>query len=276
MWSLVVEPFLEFEFLRRALFQAIILSLGFSVVGLVLITRRLSLIGDTLSHAMLPGVVIAFLIAGPSFPALFVGGWLTGVVLLAAAAGLARRRSMEGDAVLALFAVFSVAVGVLIASRTRTTTEILHLLFGNILAIDAPMLAVSAVVAALTWIVFLLGYRHFFSALVDPLFFRSVARPGFFVMAALLALFSANLTVGFAGLGAMMTVGLLIVPSLAGRRLGRSPLGMVVWSSLFAVVSSVAGVLISYHAEVPSGPAIVVIACLGLLLVSFRSPALRS
>lgn len=271
MWSLFIEPFLEFAFLRRALVESVILSLSFSVIGLLLVTRRLSLIGDTLSHAMLPGVVIAFLLAGPGFYSLFVGGWITGFILLSAAVWLSRRRALEGDAVLALFAVFSIAVGMVIASRTQTTTEILHLLFGNILSIDDDLLGVSAIVGAITWSVFLIGYRSYFSALVDPAFFHSARGPATGRLVFLLALFAANLTVGFAGLGAMMTVGLLIVPSLVGRRLASSPLGMVVTSAAFATCVSVLGVLISYHAEVPSGPAIVAVACLGL----FLSPLIR-
>lgn len=270
MWSTLVEPFLEFEFLRRALFEAVILSFSFSVVGLFLVTRRLSLIGDTLSHAMLPGVVLAFLIAGPGFFALFFGGWLTAFALVSLAAWMARRRAIEADAVLALFAVFSMAAGVLIASRTRTTTEILHLLFGNILAIDGALLAFSAVIGALTWAAFLGGYRWAFSALVDPTFFQSLRRLDGWKMPLLLALFAANLTIGFAGLGAMMTVGLLVIPSLAGRRMARSPLAIVVASSLFAAVVSVIGIILSYHLEVPSGPAIVAVACAGLLLVHWR------
>ncbi|MBX3033216.1 MAG: metal ABC transporter permease [Bdellovibrionaceae bacterium] len=129
MWSLLVEPFLEYEFLRRALIEAIVLGLGFSIVGQVLITRRLSLIGDTLSHAMLPGVVVAFLLFGANAMALFWGGWITGFLILSASWFLFHRRRIEADAGLALFAVFSVSLGVLLAARTRTTTEILHLLF---------------------------------------------------------------------------------------------------------------------------------------------------
>lgn len=274
MWSSLVEPFLEFDFLRRALIESILLSLSFSVVGIFLVTRRLSLIGDTLSHAMLPGVVVAFLLWGPGFLSLFLGGWVTAFVLLALAAWLSRRKDIETDAVLALFAVFSVAVGVLLASRTRTTPEILHLLFGNILSIDAELLAFSALIGALTWAVFLGGYRSAFSALVDPEFFRSLRRLDGPRTAFLLALFAANLTVGFAGLGAMMTVGLLVIPNLAGRRLAVSPLGIVGASSVFGVLVSFVGVVLSYHLEVPSGPAIVAVACAGLLLVHLR-PARR-
>lgn len=267
MWSLLVEPLIEFEFLRRALLEAVILSFSFSIVGLVLITRRLSLIGDTLNHAMLPGVVAAFLLFGSNFFALFLGGWITGFVLLAGSWWLLRSRRFEADAVLALFAVFSVSVGILIASRTRTTTEILHLLFGNILAVDTNLLGISALVAAITWCVFLLGYRSFVVALVDPVFFDAVKKPSLWLTLFLLAVFSANLTVGFASLGAMMTVGLLVVPSMAGRAVGKNILGIVGFSALFGVLVSWIGVMVSYHLEVPSGPAIVTVACLGLGLV---------
>lgn len=264
MWSLFIEPFLEFEFLRRAVLEAVLLGLGFSVVGLVLVTRRLSLIGDTLSHAMLPGVVLAFTFFGPHLLALFLGGWMTSFLLVVLAWALFRSRKIEADAALALFAVFSVSLGILLASQTRTTTEILHLLFGNILAIDRTLLLLSGVVAALTWALFVWNYRAVFMALVDPLFFQQVKRPSFWLILGLGAVFSANLTIGFASLGAMMTVGLLIVPALVGRLLGHSPLQMALISFVYSAAVSVAGVLLSFHAGTPSGPAIVCLACLGL------------
>ena len=267
MWEFLVEPFLEFEFLRRAALEAILLGLGFSVTGLILITRRLSLIGDTLSHAMLPGVVIAFTVWGPHPLALFIGGWVTSFALLLMAWGLFRSKKAEADASLALFAVFSVSLGILIASRTRTTTEILHLLFGHILAVDRTLLVLSAVVVGVTWLIFLWQYRAVMMALVDPAFFQQMVRPSIFLFAGLCALFSANLTIGFASLGAMMTVGLLIVPSLVGRTLGSNPLQMALWSFLFSSVVSVSGVLVSFHLSVPPGPAIVSLACLGLTIV---------
>lgn len=267
MWSLFVEPFFEFEFLRRAALEAVILGFGFSVVGLVLVTRRLSLIGDTLSHAMLPGVVLAFTLFGPHLLALFFGGWITGFFLLVLAWVLFRTRQVEADAALALFAVFSVSVGILIASRTRTTTEILHLLFGNILAVDRTLLLLSAVVAGITWMLFLWHYRAVFVALVDPAFFQQMKRPSYAFILGLCGLFAANLTVGFASLGAMMTVGLLIVPSLVGRSLGKSPLQMALIAFVFSTAVSILGILLSFHLSVPSGPAIVCLACAGLALI---------
>lgn len=264
MWSLIIEPFLEFEFLRRAVLEAMILGLSFSIVGLVLVTRRLSLIGDTLSHAMLPGVVLAFSFFGPHLLALFFGGWVTGFLLLVAAWVLFRRQRVEADAALAMFAVFSVSLGILIASKTRTTTEILHLLFGNILAVETSLLVLSAAVAAVTWALFMWFYRDALMALVDPAFFQQVRRPGMGFILGLSALFAANLTVGFAALGAMMTVGLLIVPALVGRSMGRTLLSMVLWAFGFSCVVSWGGVLLSFHLSVPSGPAIVCLACVGL------------
>lgn len=267
MWTLVIEPFVEFDFLRRALIEAILLGCGFSIVGMILITRRLALIGDTLSHAMLPGVVLAFLIFGTQPVALFLGGWITGFLLLAVSFIFLRRRREEADSVLALFAVFSVSVGILIASRSRTTTEILALLFGNILAVDQFLLMASAFVTALTWLLFLWHYRALLIALIDPDFYRGLKKPSVVFIGFLLALFSANLTVGFASLGAMMTVGLLIVPPMVGRLWGQSLWQVVTISSLYSAFCSWVGILISYHGEVPSGPAIVAVACAGLAVL---------
>lgn len=268
MWSFLVEPFVEFEFMRGALLEAILLGVSFAALGVALISRRLALIGDTMSHAMLPGVVGASLIFGPRLEALIVGGGLMTFILVFLAARWRRRPGFAADSALALFAVFSVAVGVLIASGTRSSTDVLHLLFGNILAVESSLLIASAVVCALTVGTALVGFRAFTVALVDPAFFDSMTSSKTLLRVWLLLLFAANLTLGFAALGAMMTVGLLIVPALAVRPFVGSLLSWILATAVAAVVVSYVGVLASFHGEWPSGPSIVVSACVLLAVGS--------
>lgn len=268
MWSFLVEPFVDFAFMRGALLEAILLGVSFSALGVALISRRLALIGDTMSHAMLPGVVGASLLFGPRLEALVIGGGLMTFILVFLASRWRRRPGFAADSALALFAVFSVAVGVLLASGTRSSTEVLHLLFGNILAVEPALLVASAIVCALTVGTAVIGFRGFTIALVDPAFFDTVTASKKLLRLWLLLLFAANLTLGFAALGAMMTVGLLIVPALAVRPFVGSLLSWIVATMLAAMLVSFIGVLLSFHGEWPSGPSIVVVACVFLALGS--------
>lgn len=252
--------------MRGALLEAVLLGVSFAAIGVTLVSRRLALIGDTMSHAMLPGVVVASLVFGPRLEALLFGGGLTAFALAWLSVRLRRRPGFAADSALALFAVFSVAVGVLVASKTRGSTEVLHLLFGNILAVEPALLALSALVCALTVGTVVAGRRAFSLALVDPEYFERVAGGRTLVQAWILFLFAANLTLGFAALGAMMTVGLLIVPALVARPFARGLSSWLSGSAAVAVVVSALGVLASFHGEWPSGPTIVTVACVVLAL----------
>lgn len=266
MWSFLVEPFQEYSFMRAALLEATLLGVSFVALGVALVSRRLALIGDTMSHAMLPGVVVASVMFGPRLEALLAGGGVTAFVLAWLAARLRKKPGFAADSALALFAVFAVAIGVLVASQTRSSTEVLHLLFGNILAVEPLLLGLSAIVCLLTVGTVIAGHRAFTIALVDPEHFERVAgaRPG--AQLWLLFLFAANLTLGFAALGAMMTVGLLIVPALAARPFAAGLGSWLAGAAGVAVLVSAVGVLASFHGEWPSGPTIVTVACLALAL----------
>lgn len=272
LWS----PFIEHDFMRRALFQCLILAMTFPVVGLLLVTRRLSLLGDSLSHSMLPGVVLAYAIGLQGTLAFFVGGYSVVFLMMVVMVYAVRRGQALPDTALAYLTVFALALGVLLAYRAQLQTEILHLLFGHVLAVDQSVLALTALTGFLTWLAVFYFFRPYVLSLVDPLYFALNVPMSVWRWLGLVALFSLHLTLGFAALGSLMTVGLLIVPTLVGLRWGRGPLETLLLSSVFGAVVSYLGLLLSFHWEWPAGPSIVAIACLGLFLSFFKKKAVKA
>ncbi|MFO1153296.1 MAG: metal ABC transporter permease [Rhodospirillales bacterium] len=258
--DLVVSPFLDYGFMRRALAGCLALSLGSAPVGVFLLLRRMSLTGDVMAHALLPGAAIGFLVAGLSLPAMTAGSLVAGLIVALLAGVVARTTVLKEDASLAAFYLISLASGVLIVSVRGTSVDLLHVLFGTVLALDGPAIVLTAGVASLTLFTFAFIYRALVLECVDASFLRSVSRLSSPVHLTFLFLVVLNLVAGFQALGTLMAVGLMILPAAAARFWAREVSGMIAVAMTIAFASSVTGLLLSYHFSLPSGPAIVLTA----------------
>src|SRR6202042_2023558 len=140
IYDALIAPFIEFEFMRRALAAVVALSLGAAPIGVFLMLRRMSLVGDAMAHAILPGAAIGFLLSGLNLFAMTAGGLIAGFTVAILAGVVARTTELKEDASLATFYLASLALGVTIVSIKGTNIDLLHVLFGNILAMDNPTL----------------------------------------------------------------------------------------------------------------------------------------
>ena len=129
--DLLVTPFLEFGFMRRALVACLALAAGSGPVGVFLVLRRMSLIGDTMSHAVLPGAAVGFVLAGLSLPAMSLGGFITGLAVALLAGAVSRFTRLKEDASLAAFFLISLAAGVMIVSLRGSQVDLMHVISGN-------------------------------------------------------------------------------------------------------------------------------------------------
>ena len=159
LYDLLISPFAEFDFMRYALASVFCLALSAAPVGVFLVMRRMSLVGDALSHAVLPGAAIGYMFAGLSLPAMSVGGFAAGL-LMALLAGLASRfTSLKEDANFAAFYLSSLAIGVVLVSKNGSSVDLLHLLFGSVLSVDIPALQLIAASASVTVTALAIIYR---------------------------------------------------------------------------------------------------------------------
>ena len=259
-YALLVQPFTDYGFMRRALVAGLAIAIGSAPVGSFLVLRRMSLVGDAMAHGLLPGAAIGFLVAGFSLPAMSAGGFVAALAVALAAGLVTRSTGQREDASFAAFYLIALALGVMLISTHGSSVDLMHVLFGSVLGVDAAALLVVAAAASVTALTLAALYRLLVAECVDPGFLRSVGGRGSWVHIAFLVLVCLNLVAGFQALGTLMAVGVMMLPAVAARFWTREVWSMVLVAAAIALFAAYAGLLLSYHAEWPSGPAIVLVA----------------
>jgi zinc/manganese transport system permease protein len=262
----LIDPFTGFAFMRRALVACLALSLGSAPAGVFLVLRRMSLIGDTLAHAVLPGAAIGFMIAGLSLPAMSFGGFVAGLTVALLSGLVTRLTGVKEDASFAGFFLISLALGVLLVSVRGNSVDLTHVLFGSILAVDDPSLLLVASIATVSLALFAVIYRPLIAECFDSGFLRAVGGGGSAIHLVFLVLVVLNMVAGFQALGTLMAVGLMMLPAIAARFWVREVWSLILVAMGFAMLSGYAGLVVSFQANLPSGPAIVLAAGLLYLL----------
>ena len=263
LYDVALAPFAEFGFMRRALVGCLALALSCGPIGTILVIRRMSLMGDALSHAVLPGAALGFIIAGLSLPAMSLGGVVAGLVVALLSGLVTRLTPLREDASFAGFYLISLALGVLLVSSHGSNVDLLRLLFGSILAVDDAALILIGGIATASLVLLAVIYRPLVVECFDPGFLRAVGGRGGLVHTLFLALVVFNLVAGFQALGTLMAVGLMMLPAAAARFWVRELWSLSAASGGLALGSGFLGLLLSYHLDLPSGPAIVLVAGLG-------------
>ena len=260
MWEPLAQPFAEFGFMRRAMTGCIATSVGSTPVGVFLLLRRMSLTGDAMAHAILPGAAVGFLVAGLSLWAMTVGGLIAGMAVALLSGFVTRVTALREDASLAAFYLISLALGVLIVSTRGSNVDLIHVLFGTVLALDDAALILLCSITSLTLMALAFIFRPLVLECVDPQFLRTVSGLSAVTHFTFLALVVLNLVGGFHALGTLMVVGIMILPAAAARFWATSIGGLIVAAVAIAIAASVCGLLVSYYFGLPSGPAIILVA----------------
>ena len=251
IWHLFFQPFIEYGFMRRALVVCLALSVSTTALGVFLQLRRMSLMGDALSHAILPGVAVGYLLSGMSLLAMSIGGFIAGIAVALVAGLVSRRTPLKEDASFAGFYLGSLALGVTLVSLRGSNVDLLHLLFGSILAVDNDAALFVAGVCMFTLLALAVFYRGL-PGLLHGLF---------------LALLVLNLVAGFQVLGTLMAVGLMMLPAVAARCWVRTLPGLLLMAGISGIFCAWLGLSLSWAVSLPAGPSIVLTAS-ALFLVS--------
>ena len=262
-YELLLAPFTEFAFMRRALAATLALALSAAPLGVFLTLRRMSLLGDALSHAILPGVALGFMFFGLSLTAMALGGVLAGLLVVGLAGLVSRLTPLREDASLAALYLTALALGVTLIAHHGTRLDVLHILFGSALGVDEAGLYLVAGVSSLSLLALAGGYRGLVLESFDPQFLRALQRGSWCWQQGFLMLVVLNLVAGFQTLGTLMAVGLMMVPAVSARLWHDTLPAQLLNASAQAMVAGVAGLLLSYHLDTPSGPTI--IGCAGAL-----------
>ncbi len=257
MLSMFFDPFYEYGFMQRALIGSLVVSLGAVPVGIFMTLRRMSLTGDAMAHAILPGAAIAYLLSGLSLFALTVGGVVAGLIVAALAGWVARSTQLKEDTSFAAFYLISLAFGVLVISVKQSNVDLFHVLFGNILALDRDMLWLLASISSISLITLALLYRPLVIECVDPSYLSrsgyssAIAHYGFLFLLVL------NLVAGFHALGTLMAIGIMVLPAVAARFWVKALDGILICAMAIALLGCYIGLLLSFYFDLPSGPSII-------------------
>ncbi len=266
-----IAPF-SYEFMQRGLLAVVLLGVSGGLIGVLLVLRRLALMGDAVAHSLLPGIGFAYLAFGPSPLSLFAGALIAG--LLASVGSwlvTSLTRVKEEAAFAALFIVFFGA-GVALISAAGPRINLAHFLFGNVLGVTPEDLWLGAGASTLTVATFLLFYRSLVLESFDPVFYRATGGTGAWLHFGLLALTVANLVAALQAMGVVLALGLFILPAVSAY-LWTDRMGVLLLLSVVsALVGGVAGLLLSFHAGMASGAAIVLMLGAWFILSAVASP----
>lgn len=275
MWNAVVAPFTEYAFMRRALLGCIALSFCAPPIGVFLTLRRMSLMGDAMSHAVLPGVAIGYLLAGFSIVAMSAGGLVVGLVVVLASGVASRFAPFKEDTALAAFYLISLALGVILISSRGTAIDLMQVLFGTILSLDDVSLYLVTGVSTVSILGLALIFRPLVLECIDPLFLRVASKHSAMAHLVFLALVVFTLVGSFSALGTLLAVGIMVLPAATARYWSDDLTRLIAVGVICAIVSSISGLLMSYHSDMPPGPCIILVAG-AIYLVSSLYAAARN
>jgi zinc/manganese transport system permease protein len=262
LWPILVAPFAEYAFMRSALVACMALAVASGPLGTLLLLRRMGLVGDVLSHAVMPGAAVGFALAGSALAVLSAGGLVTGIAVVLLMILGTRFGAQREDASLAAFYFASIGVGVLVVSLRGTNLDLMHVLLGTVLAIDVPALVLIVAIATVVLVVLALIFRPLAIQSFDPAFLRTMGGSDSVYRAVFLVLVVLDLVAGFQAFGTLLAGVPLLLPAAAARCWAQRIGPLVGLSIGFGMAAGYAGLLASYHLNVPSGPAIACAAAL--------------
>ncbi len=253
MIDLFMELF-SYGFIRRALLVGILVSLCAALLGVILVLRRYSMIGDGLSHVGFGALCVAM--------AMNLAPLQLAVPVVIIAAFLLLRISesgkMKGDAAIALISSTAIATGVIAASLTSgLNTDVSDYLFGSVLAMDSRDVTVSVILSAAVLFIYLLFYNRIFSLAFDESFAKATGMRVGIYNTVLALLTAVTIVVGMRIMGTMLISSLIIFPSLTAMRVCKSFRNVTLLSALLSIVCFFAGIVLSFRFGIPAGASVV-------------------
>jgi ABC-type Mn2+/Zn2+ transport system permease subunit len=253
----LLSPFVDNEFLLRALLAGSLISIACAVAGTYVVLRGLAFIGDALAHGVLPGVAAALLVGAPGLLGAAVGA----AAMVGGVALVTSRSRLSTDTAIGLLFVGMLALGVVIVSRSSTFRgDLVGILFGELLGVSDADLALQAGCTAAVVAVGTLFTRPFLLLCFDTDLARVSGFPARRYHALMLVLVAATVVVSFQTVGTLLVFGLLLAPAATGALVTRRVGAMMAWGAVHGIASTYVGLLVSFHLGYAAGASVVLVA----------------
>jgi manganese/iron transport system permease protein len=270
IWSFVATP-LSYGFMQRALLVAVMTGAVCAVLSCFLVLKGWSLMGDAVSHAVLPGIVLAVVLGLP----LAVGAFAAGLFCAVATGWLKENSRVKEDTVMGIVFSGMFGLGLVLFTKVETDQHLLHVLFGNMLGVTSQDLIETAIVAGLTLTVVLAKRRDFLLYCFDPRHARAVGLRVEWLHYGLLILLSLTIVASLKAVGVILVVAMLVAPGATAFLITRRFEHMLIVATAVAIASSVLGTLVSFHIDGSTGPCIVLIQATIFALALLWDQAMR-
>lgn len=261
---------LAYDFVLRALGEVVVMGATCGAVGAYVIVRRLAFIGDAISHAVFPGIVIAYLVGA----SIILGSMIAGLVTAVAIAFVARGGRIREDTAIGIFFAAAFALGVVLISTRRTFQgDLTAFLIGNLQGVSAGDILVSAAVGAAVLLCLAALHKELLLASFDRTMAQALGYPVFALDALLLVLLTVTIVVSIQAVGIILVLAMLVTPAATARLLVDRFVPMIVLGAFIGAGVGVVGYYLSFHAATASGATIVLVATALFLLAFVASPS---
>jgi len=251
--DLLLEP-LRYSFLLRGLTGGILSSLACSALSAFIVWRRMSFMGDALSHSVLPGIVVAYILGIN----LFWGALIAALLVVALIGFISSRTTIGVDAAIGVVFVGFFALGIIVLSKVATSRDLNHILFGNILGVSQNDLIMMSIVVFFVLTVVTLAFKELLTASFDPAHAFAIGLSPSLVRYILLSMLALTTVAAIQTVGVVLVLALLVAPGAAASLVSKQLKGIMTLSIIMAVLATIIGFYISYFADIASGPAIVI------------------
>ncbi|WP_078552804.1 metal ABC transporter permease [Bacillus alkalicellulosilyticus] len=264
-----IDQVMRYPYLQQALTAAVLVGIICGVIGCFIILRGMALMGDAISHAVLPGVVIAYML-GSSF---FIGAVVTGVITALAIGYVSQNSRIKDDSAIGIMFTAAFALGIVMITGLRGTgVDLWHILFGNVLAVSRNDLWMTFGIGAFVLLVIFIFYRPLLLSTFDPIVAKGVGIPVKLIHYLLMLLLSLVTVASLQTVGIILVVAMLITPGATAYLLTERLPIMLTLSAIIGAVSAVVGIYFSVVYDVASGASIVLVASVLFALAFFFSP----
>lgn len=264
-----IESVGRYAFLQNALIAGILVGIICGVIGCFIILRGLALMGDAISHAVLPGVVIAYML-GASF---FIGAFVTGMITALAIGYVSQNSKLKDDSAIGIMFTAAFALGIVMITMIREkNVDLWHILFGNVLAVSRADLWVTLGIGIFVLVLIILFYKQLLLSTFDPTMSQAIGWSTKWIHYGLMLVLSLVTVASLQTVGIVLVVAMLITPGATAYLLTDRLHIMLILSAIFGIVSAIIGVYFSFIYDVATGASIVLVASLLFALAFFFSP----
>ncbi|MEQ8974207.1 MAG: metal ABC transporter permease [Coleofasciculus sp. C1-SOL-03] len=270
MLDLLIEP-LQYSFMQRSLMTAVLVGIVCASVGSYLMVQRLALLGDAISHSVLPGLAIAYIVGVD----IFLGAFLAGIVSTLVITWIRTRSQIKEDAAMGIVfsAFFALGITLITVIQKDNKIDLNHFLFGNILSVTGEEVINTAIITAIVLAIVLLLYKELMYYTFDPIGAKAAGLPTNLLNFGLMILIALTIVASLKAVGVILVLAMLITPGATAYLLVTRLHQMMLLGSGIGVVASISGMYLSYFFNLPSGPAIVLVTFGFFILAFLFSPS---